>query len=269
MRSVRALLALIRWPNALLAAAGVLVGAWWGGGDPTAAAVLLTAGAAIALTAVANAENDYRDRAIDATAHPGRPLPSGALRPRTARIVVAVAAIAAIGLALAVSAAMALATTAVVGAMIAYSPLLKPLGLPGNITVAVIASLPFVYGAWAVGTPSAALPLFTIAVPLHFARELAKDLEDAAADAPSRRTLPVARGAAATRIALVAALVPGVVVLTWMIVDRPRLGVLVIPAIVAAALGTRRALRGRRGAPSLYKLAMACAMASLILAHWS
>jgi 4-hydroxybenzoate polyprenyltransferase len=269
MRSLRAILALIRWPNALLAAAGVLLGAWWARGDPIAWPVLLTAVAAIALTAVANAENDYRDQTIDVVAHPDRPLATGALSPRTARLVVVVAAIAALGLTVAVSVAMAGATVAVVVAMLAYSPVLKRRGVAGNAAVAVIASLPFVYGAWAAASPAAALPLVAVAVPLHLAREVAKDLEDAGADLASRRTIPVAHGEGMARVVLIGALAAGAVALVPLIVDRPLLAALVIPSVVAAAAGTRRALGGRRGAPSLYKLAMAAAMASLILAHWS
>ena len=269
MRSLRAMLVLIRWPNALLAAAGVLLGAWWAGGDAVGGRVLLTALAAIALTAVANAENDYRDQTIDVVAHPDRPLATGALRPRTARLVVVVAAVAALGLTLAVSTAMGGVTVAVVVAMMAYSPILKPRGVAGNAAVALIASLPFVYGAWAVGSPAAALPLLAVAVPLHLAREVAKDLEDAGADVASRRTIPVAHGARMARVVLVGALAAGAIALVPLIADRPFLAVLVTPSVVAAVAGTRRALGGRRGAPSLYKLAMAAAMASLVLAHWT
>src|SRR5687768_6319060 len=92
MRSISALLALIRWENALLSALGVLLGAWWANGSVLATSTLVAAAAAIALTAVANAENDYQDLAIDRSAHPDRPLPSGALRPSQARAVVVAAA---------------------------------------------------------------------------------------------------------------------------------------------------------------------------------
>jgi geranylgeranylglycerol-phosphate geranylgeranyltransferase len=268
MRSLSALLALVRWENALLSALGVLLGAWWARGYVLAPATLIAAGAAIALTAVANAENDYQDRALDRAAHPARPLPSGALRPVHARITVVVAAVVALALSAALALELAVVTLVIIGVMLAYSRVLKTRGLVGNVTVAVLASLPFAYGAWAVGRPFDAVPLVGVAIPLHLAREIAKDLEDADADAPTRRTLPVTHGAGVARIALLVALGVFVVMLWPLISQRPRLAAFIVPAMLLTGAATVRAWRGRRGSPSLYKAAMACAMASLVLAHW-
>jgi len=268
MRSLSALLVLIRWENALLSALGVLLGAWWANGSVVASTTLAAAAVAIALTAVANAENDYQDQAIDRSAHPGRPLPSGALRPVHARVVVFSGAMIALVVSASLDPLLAALTTAIIVVMLMYSRLLKVRGLVGNFTVAVLASLPFVYGAWAAGRPRAALPLFAVAVPLHLAREIAKDLDDAEADAPSRRTVPVAHGAAATRLLLAAALVSFGIALRPLISARPPLGLLIVPALLLTVLATVRAWQTRRGAPLFFKAAMACAMAALVLAHW-
>ncbi len=268
MRSPSAFLTLIRWQNVLLSVAGVLLGAWWARGAVTAPMVLITASAAAALTAVANAANDLHDRKLDRVAHPGRPLPSGALAPVHARWTVGVAVAIALIATAVVSLRMLGATVVVAGLMLIYSPVLKARGLAGNVTVAVLASLPFMYGAWAVGEPLAALPLLGVAIPLHFAREIAKDLEDAEADSPTRRTMPVVHGAPSARIAVVGALGVFVVMLWPLVIDRPRLGGLVLPALILGAVAATRAWRGRRGSPSLFKAAMACAMVSLVLAHW-
>jgi 4-hydroxybenzoate polyprenyltransferase len=268
MRSIRAVLALIRWENALLSALGVLLGAWWAGGSVLAPATLAAVAVAIALTAVANAENDYQDLGIDRVAHPHRPLPSGALRPVHARVVVIVATAVALILSALVDPALAALTAGIIVAMLLYSRVLKIRGLLGNLAVAVLASLPFAYGAWAVGRPLAAGPLIAVAVPLHLAREIAKDLEDAEADSGTRRTLPVAHGVTVTRLVLLAALVLFGVALWPLIAARPRLGAFAVPALALTVLAARRAWRGRRGGPSLFKAAMACAMASLVLAHW-
>ena len=88
---MRAVLSLIRWPNALLAATGVFVGAWWANGTVGARlgfAVL----AAVALTAAANTWNDLADTEIDRIAHPDRPLPSGELNAKTAVAIAWIAA---------------------------------------------------------------------------------------------------------------------------------------------------------------------------------
>jgi len=267
MPSPRATLALVRWPNAVLSAAGVLVGAWWAGGRVSALAVLLTALAAVALTAVANAENDYQDRVLDSRAHPERPIPRGTVRPRDARAVVAVSAVAAILLTLSVDRALAGITVLVIVVMLIYTPLLKPLGAPGNIAVAVVASLPFVYGAWAVGDPGHGWALLAVAAPLHFARELAKDIEDGPADAATRRTIPVAYGPRTTRLVLIASVAIFVAAVAFLAREHPRLGALAAPALIVVAVATARVVRGDRGGPSLYKLAMACAMVSLVLAR--
>ncbi len=262
-----AVLRLVRWPNALIAAAGVLVGAWWAGGDPFGARPLLASLCAIALTCLANADNDRRDVAIDAIAHPRRPLPSGALDAGAARRVVAGATLAALLLALAAGGAIAFATPFVILLMLAYTPWLKPLGLPGNLTVALLASLPFLYGGWSVDHGRPTLALVALAVPLHFTRELAKDLEDAAGDAATRRTLPVGAGAVVTRAALVASLAAFLGVLAAFAADQPRFALLSAPAVLLAGAGALRAHRGRRGAPGLLKAAMVFAMAALVLSR--
>lgn len=256
--------ALVRWPNAAIAALGVLLGAWWAGGPVPARGPILASLAAVALTAVANAYNDLHDRAIDRTAHPERPLARGTLRPRDALAVTAIAALLGIALAAAARPALGALSVAVVGLMLLYSVRLKARGLPGNLTVAVLASLPFLYGAWSVGRPRAALPLLALAIPLHLAREIAKDLEDAAADAPVRRTLPVTLGARGARAACLAALAAFGIAAALFALGRPMFALFALPAFILCALAARRAVQGRAGAPQLLKLAMLLAMASLL-----
>ena len=262
-----AVLRLVRWPNALIAAAGVLVGAWWAGGDPLGARPLLASLCAIALTCLANADNDRRDVAIDVVAHPRRPLASGALDASVARRVVAGATLAALLFALGAGGTIALATPFVIVLMLVYTPWLKPLGLPGNLTVALLASLPFLYGGWSVGSGRPTLALVALAVPLHLARELAKDLEDAEGDAATRRTLPVGAGSVVTRAALVVSLAAFLGVLAAFVEDHRRFALLVAPALLLAGAGAVRSLSGRRGAPRLLKAAMLCAMAALVLSR--
>jgi len=268
MRWLSAVLALIRWENALLSALGVLLGAWWVGGSVLASTTLVAAATAIALTAVANAENDYQDQAIDRSAHPERPLPSGALRPVHARMVVVSGAVIAVLLSASLDPMLAAITTATIVTMLIYSRVLKVRGLIGNLTVSLLASLPFVYGAWAVGRPRAVLPLFAVAVPLHLAREIAKDLDDADADAPARRTLPVAHGTGTARMLLCVALAAFGIALRPLISARPPLGLFIVPALLLVMVATVRAWQTQRGAPVFFKAAMACAMAALVLAHW-
>lgn len=267
MGTTGALLRLARWPNALIAAAGVIAGAWWARGDLADPAVWLAVLSAMALTALANATNDLADVEIDRVAHPERPLPRGELSGAQAERFASAAVFAATLSALLVSYALAATTLVVAMLMVLYSWRLKALGLVGNVTVAVLASLPFLWGAWAAGAARAALPLVLLAAPLHLAREIAKDLDDAAADARARRTLPVRYGARVARGALLVALAAFVAVLVPFASGRPRFAVAVLPVIVLAAAGALRAFRGQRGGPVLFKSAMVCAIISLVAAR--
>src|SRR5499427_11077238 len=78
-RTIGSILALVRWENALLSVAGVVLGAWWATGRPNEPGTIVMAGVAVLLTAFANADNDVRDFEIDRVAHPQRPLPTGTL----------------------------------------------------------------------------------------------------------------------------------------------------------------------------------------------
>ncbi len=168
-RAISAALRLVRWANALIAAAGVLVGAWWAGwGDTSAIALALIA--AIALTAAANSWNDLADIDIDRIAHPERPLPLGALSRAAAERFGMVAATAAVASASTVSAPLGVVTVGVLLLMRLYSPWLKRAGLAGNLVVSVLASLPFLYGSYAAGHWQSGVPLVLLAIPLHCAR---------------------------------------------------------------------------------------------------
>ena len=271
--ALSAALRLARWANALTAAAGVILGAWWAGwgGAENAEPIALAALAAIALTVAANSWNDIADVDIDHLAHPERPLPSGALTAASAERIAMAAATVGVVCASTVSVTLGVCTVAVLVLMRLYSPWLKRAGFAGNLVVSVLASLPFVYGGYAAGSWQRGLPLVLIAIPLHLARELAKDLDDRDADRPTRRTLPVVAGIRPARLVLVAALVAAGAALALGIaplVKSPALLVAaLVPAMVALALATTLALRGRPGSPAFFKLAMVCAMAALLVAR--
>ncbi len=269
-RAASAAFRLARGGNALTAAAAVLLGAWWAGWGPTAS-IALAALSAIALTAAGNAWNDIEDLEIDRVAHPARPLPAGALSISAAHTIAMGAATLAVMTASTVSVLLGLVSVVVLMVMHAYSPWLKRAGLPGNLVVALLASLPFLYGSDAAGVWQAGLPLVGIAIPLHLARELAKDLDDRDADRSSRRTLPVVAGARCARGAMLAALVSFAAALVLGLAPRARSPLIfllaLLPAFIVLIVATARALGGRRGSPEYFKLAMVCAMAALLVAR--
>jgi len=268
-RAVLAVLALVRWENVLLSVAGVVLGAWWATGRPGEPETIVMAGVAVLLTAFANADNDVRDCEIDLVVHPDRPLPAGRLSIHTARLVVGVAAAAALVLSALLGAAQTLAAVGVVAAMTLYNRGIKAHGIPGNALVAVVASLPFLFGAWSAGDPAAGVPLFLVGVPLHFAREIAKDIDDAPGDAPHRRTLPLRAGAGTARLVVVTSVALFLVALAPFAVRRPSFAIVALPAVALCMAAAHRALSGRRGTARLLKSAMVVAMVAIVLsARW-
>jgi geranylgeranylglycerol-phosphate geranylgeranyltransferase len=257
-------LALIRWRNAVLAAAGVCAAAWWSAGVLTGR-VALVAVAAIALTAVANATNDLADVEIDRVAHPERPLPSGAISPRAAMRAAIASAVAALALTVLVDPWLGVLTFGVLVIMWAYSTGLKRRGVAGNVAVAVLGSLPFLYGAWAVERLEKGALLVAVAAPLHFAREVAKDLDDASGDAGTRRTLPITRGVAAARAAVFSSVIVYSVAVLLLARGDPLFATLLVPTIFLAGFATRRLYLGRGGSAALLKAAMVVAIVALFI----
>lgn len=266
VRLVRAFAALVRLPNALMAAAGVILGAWWPRGE-LSGSVVAAALAAIALTAAANSWNDAADVEIDRVAHPERPLPSGLLSKSTALALARASAALAVLFSLLAQPYLAVLTTVLLAPISFYSPHIKRLGLPGNLTVALVASLPFLYGAWAVGRPSEGLALVAIAAPLHFAREIAKDLDDAPGDAGIRRTLPIRIGARGAHVMLLLAVLGFGLAIVPFGLSVPLFAAALAPALLLCAFAVRLAMLGRKGSPRLLKAAMLCAMLGFIVAR--
>ena len=194
---MRPLLRLIRAPNLLIAAAGVLAGGWIALGRIAFPKELVFAAiSAIAIGAVGNTWNDIRDVAADRVNRPGtRPLAARQVSRGAADLILFDGSL--LGLAFAgwVSGWLFLAALAALAVMFAYSPLLKPRPLLGNVAVAVVAGSPPFYGALAMVAPAASIVPWVLAGLLHLVREVVKDVEDEPGDRTiGRRTLPIALG---------------------------------------------------------------------------
>lgn len=266
MRSVSALGALVRWQNTLIAFAGVLLGAWWSRGN-ISVHVLAAALAAVFFTAAANSWNDVADIDIDRIAHPERPLPSERLTTSAARWVASISAALAVILSFIARPQLGALSVAVLVTMRLYSPHIKRLGLPGNLVVALLSSLPFLYGAWAAGRARAGLILVAIAAPLQLAREIAKDLDDVGGDRGFRHTLPIRIGARGARTAMVLAVLLFVAAVLPLALRLPPFAAALLPALFLCAFAVRRALIGRAGSSRLFKAAMVCAMLAFAVAR--
>ena len=196
MEQARGCLELTRPGNAVAAGGLTFVGAFVAGGlsapAPTAFAVVAT----VLATGGGNAINDYFDREIDAINRPDRPIPRGAVSPRGALLFSGLLFAVAVGLTLLLPLfAVAIALINLV-ALVAYTELFKGLPGVGNALVAYLTGSTFLYGGAAVeGNLSPVVVLFALAASATMAREVVKDVEDAAGDREEGlRTLPIVLG---------------------------------------------------------------------------
>ena len=157
------------------------------------------------ITAGGNALNDRMDYLVDRKAHPERPLPSERLTMRQAMWFSMGCSY--IGLALAASIVTftdidllpVLIAVMAVTLLFCYEASFKYRGLPGNVVVAALSALTFVFGASVVAEPdheawATILVLFTLAFFASAGREVTKDVEDVEADMGARVTLPMRVG---------------------------------------------------------------------------
>ena len=177
---------LIRPPNCLMMGFAVVVGAAVAvGGFPGEAAWLrLSFGflTGFSLLAASNALNDYWDREIDAINEPGRPIPSGIVRPGEALVLSAVLTV--LGLALAWLTGPKCFITAILAASIAdsYVTLGKKTGLPGNAMVSLCVAIPFIYGSLI--TAGGVEPLVAVFATMAFLANLGREVNKGIADIP-------------------------------------------------------------------------------------
>ena len=211
--SMSAYIELMRPKNLVLAAATVPLGAYFATLDAgvrfDVAVVGLHALAVVCFMGAGNAMNDLKDAAIDADAHPQRPLPSGRVSPEQARrFVVLLWVLSVLSHALGVlmsdlaslrdvAAVVGIYVVAVV-LMVTYDhgPATKNQGLPGNVVISVLVGAVVLYGAAALGGVFTPLPwyIFGVVFFTNLARELVKDCMDMEADAGTRKTLPMTQG---------------------------------------------------------------------------
>ena len=203
---ISACLRLMRVVNSAMVGFAVLVGiALAAPGRATSVDPLLViAGFLVGFTISASSMvlNDIADIEIDKVNAPDRPLPSGAISVRAARACFAV--LSAIGLAL--SALGGLDSIAVVALAVATSTLynlrLKLSGLPGNLAVAFLTSLPFLYAFTLIDNANPSVLVFWAMVFLTvLGREVAKDIADVEGDSlKGARTVPILYGRKAAAV---------------------------------------------------------------------
>ena len=218
--AVPAAFQLVRLGNTIVSFVGTIVGgvAARGAGVELPAslwiALVLAAFSTAFVTAGGNVVNDILDRESDRINHPDRPLVTGAISPAAARWTAAALLVASVVVAIPVILGRPLVGVFLAAALVAllsYEFRFKSAGFGGNLLVAFLTGLVFLYGGAAAGMPVAVLPFGFMAFFATLSREVIKDMEDLAGDV-NRRTLPrtrgigfasgVARGSVVTALAL-------------------------------------------------------------------
>lgn len=195
MQSIKAYIQLTRPLNLLIAFLAIFIGGFVTGTIHPLFRLFLACLSGAFVGAGANAVNDYFDLEIDRLNKPFRPLPRGAIPPGKAHVF----AVVLFGMGIVLGALIH--TTALIIALASscllyfYSLRLKKISVWGNVTVAFVSGLAFVYGGLAVNRIGSALIVGLFAFFFHWSREIIKDIEDIEGDrSQGLRTLPIVGG---------------------------------------------------------------------------
>ena len=157
--------------------------------------ILLASLAVFLATGAGNVINDYYDYKIDEINRPDRPIPSGRVSPKNAKIyalfLFALATI--IGYFIGILSGTIVLISSIL--MIIYSKSFKSKCLIGNITVSFLTGLCFVFGGIVVNQVILGMHIMFFAFLMNFAREIVKDIEDVEGDKnEGARTFPIVYG---------------------------------------------------------------------------
>lgn len=148
------------------------------------------------INSAGNVINDIYDLEIDRINRPERPLPAGDISIRNAWIYTIILFVAGVLTSALINWQTFLITTFIATPLLAgYSRWFKRMPIVGNLVVAIVLGLTFVYVGAAFGNFTLMLPLAGLAFGFTIIREIIKDLEDQAGDtSEGARTLPIVWG---------------------------------------------------------------------------
>ena len=144
--------------------------------------VLLAALSACLTASAGNIINDILDIEIDKINRPTRPLPSGILTINEAYILFLICFVISGILVVSIGQIVVIIVLLSHLLLFLYSKYLKRIPLVGNITVAFLTGLVFIFGGVVVENPSAAIIPALFAFLINLIRELVKDMQDVEGD---------------------------------------------------------------------------------------
>lgn len=237
---------LLRAPNLAVSFVGTVVGALVARGSGVSApagfwAIAVLAGiSTVCVTAGGNVLNDLLDRDIDRVNHPERPLVTGEIRVEFARGLVVALFVVGVFVALPVIAEeplVGLILAVAVLALLGYEFWFKAQGFVGNLLVAFLTAMVFLYGGAAAGNAAILVPFAGMAFFATLSREVIKDMEDLRGDI-GRTTLPRTYGLGSSgrlaRIFVLAGVVLSGVPLAWFVSAASSVGIIYIVLVGAA-----------------------------------
>ncbi|UCH64362.1 MAG: geranylgeranylglycerol-phosphate geranylgeranyltransferase [Ignavibacterium sp.] len=194
----------------------VIFGALFCAAEEYSLYIILLAAISAALTAASgNVVNDIYDKESDKINHPERPLAKGIISDKEAWAAYFVLTLAAIFLSAFIN-QIAFAIVVFTSVLLyLYSIRLKRIPLLGNITIAYLTGLAFIYGGVAVNNVSDAYLPAVFAFMINLIRELVKDIQDMEGDKKvGLKTFPIKLGTKATNI-LITSLTVTLIIFTF------------------------------------------------------
>ncbi len=157
--------------------------------------IILAAISASLTASAGNIINDIFDIQIDKVNQPNRPLPSESITIREAYSLFFICIVLSVGLALFVNAIVLLIVLLSHLILFLYSKYLKGIPLVGNLAVAFLTGLVFIFGGVVVENPAASIIPALFAFLINLIREFVKDMEDVEGDSiAGLNTFPVRFG---------------------------------------------------------------------------
>jgi geranylgeranylglycerol-phosphate geranylgeranyltransferase len=158
--------------------------------------IAILAGLSSGFTASAgNVINDVFDIEIDKVNRPQRPLASGSISKTSATILYSVLIIISVALSYFINLNALLIVLATTFILFLYSRFFKKIPLVGNIIIAFLTGLVFIYGGVTVENPVAAFIPALFAFLINLIREIVKDMQDVEGDKKAEaNTFPIKYG---------------------------------------------------------------------------
>lgn len=157
--------------------------------------ILYASFAAALVTAAGNIVNDIFDIDTDKISHPDRVLVLGKISKKEAWTEYILLNSISIIISAVLSLKLMVIVLATIVLLYIYSSTLKKLPLIGNLTIAFLTGLAFIYGGFAAGFPMAAIVPAVFAFLINLIREIVKDIQDVEGDKTSGvNTFPIKFG---------------------------------------------------------------------------